>query len=168
MEPNASISVFGSIPVFIKTDVSDGGPVGPQEFGIHRTHEFWIYDGSRIAYSARYKFGKNKGKQYLGSCLSDGSDNYMIELPVGPAHSQIFKDNMHWVADLNDGSILTLWTFKRDKISKEEKLFRHDSSWKGQPSHPHPHFSPNGKYVLFSTDKTGSPQVHTVKINLNK
>ena len=92
----------------------------------------------------------------------------MFEAPVGPAHSQVFKDNKHWVADQNDGMILTMWTFNRDKVLKEEKLFRHNSSWGEQPTHPHPHFSPDGKYVLFSTDRTGKPQVYTVKVNIEK
>lgn len=145
----------------------NGGPVGPQEFGLHRTHEFWFPDGKRIGYSARYKFGKNKGKQFLGSCLPDGSDNYMFEAPVSAAHSQMFKDLRHWVVDIYDGSVLTLLTIDNRKVAERKSLFRHDSSWQGQPSHPHPHFSPDGTFVLFSTDKTGSPQVYTVRIDLN-
>jgi TonB family protein len=161
----------GNTPIriwWVNINGETGNPVIPQEFGIHRTHEFWFYDGSRIGYSARYMFGPNKGKQFLGSCKYDGSDNFMFEVPVGPAHSQVFKDNKHWVADQNNGMILTLWEFDRDKILKEEKLYRHNSTWNEQKGHPHPHFSPDGKYILFGTDKTGKGQVYTVKINLDK
>ncbi len=153
---------------WINIDGTDGGPVGPQEFGIHRTHEFWFPDGSRMGYSARYKFGPNNGKEFLGSCAPDGSDAYLMEAPVKYAHSQMFKDGHHWVADVNDGMVLTLFTIDDRKISEINPLFRHDSSWDGQPSHPHPHFSPDGRLVLFSTDKSGSPQVYSVKIDLNK
>ncbi len=159
----------GNVPIrffWINIDGTDGGPVGPQEFGIHRTHEFWFADGSRFGYAARYMFGPNKGRQFLGSCKPDGSDNFMIEAPVGPAHSQVFKDNKHWVADVDNGMVLSMWTFDRDKVIKKERLFRHNSSWGEQPTHAHPHFSPDGKYVLLSTDRTGVPQVYTVKINL--
>lgn len=159
----------GNTPIriwWVNVNGVSGGPVIPQEFGIHRTHEFWFYDGSRIGYSARYMFGPDKGKQFLGSCKYDGSDNFMFEAPVGPAHSQVFTDNQHWVADQNDGMILTLWKFDRYKILKEEKLFRHNSTWNEQKGHPHPHFSPDGKYVLFGTDRTGKGQVYTVRINI--
>ncbi|GBD92322.1 oligogalacturonate lyase [bacterium BMS3Abin04] len=165
-----SSGIVGNTPIriwWVNIKGTKGGPVGPQEFGLHRTHEFWTYDGKRIGYSARYKFGPNLGKQYLGSCKPDGSDNFMFKAPVGPAHSQIYKDNKHWVADQNNGMILTLWTFDRGKVIKEEKLFRHNSSWNGQPSHPHPHFSPEGKKIIFGTDRTGTPCVYTVKINLD-
>jgi oligogalacturonide lyase len=163
--------IRGKTPIriwWISIDSTDGGPVGPQEFGIHRTHEFWFPDGERIGYSARYKYGPNLGKQYLGSCKPDGSDNYMIEAPVLFAHTQMFKDLKHWVVDVYDGMVLTMMTIEDRKIVETQSLFRHDSSWQGQASHPHPHFSPNGRYVLFSTDKTGSAQVYTVRIDLDK
>jgi WD40-like Beta Propeller Repeat len=35
-----------------------------------------------------------------------------------------------------------------------------------QPSHPHPHFSPDGKSILFSSDKSGIPAVYSVRVNL--
>ncbi len=151
---------------WINVDGTDGGPVGPQEFGIHRTHEFWFPDGSRIGYSARYQYGPNKGRQFLGSSDPDGSDAYLLEAPVKYAHSQMFKDGRHWVADLHAGKILTLFTLDDRKLSEIQPLFRHDSSWKGQASHPHPHFSPDGRLVLMSTDKTGTAQVYTVKTNI--
>lgn len=151
---------------WIKVDGSDGGPLSIQEIGLHRTHEFWFPDGSRIGYSARYLFGPKKGQAFLGSFAADGSDNYMIPAPIGAAHTQMFSDLRHWVTDLWDGSVLALVTLDGRKIAKVEKLFRHDSSWKGQPSHPHPHFHPEGKLVLFSTDKSGVPQVYSVKLNL--
>jgi len=161
----------GSTPIriwWLNINGTDGGPVVPQEFGIHRTHEFWFPDGSRMGYSARYQFGPNNKKQFLGSSKIDGNESFMMPAPIGPAHSQIFKDNRHWVVDIYDGMVLTLFTIENKKIIETNKLFRHDSSWKGQASHPHPHFSPDGKLVIFSTDKTGTANVYTVRINLEK
>jgi len=34
------------------------------------------------------------------------------------------------------------------------------TSWKTQPAHPHPFFSPDGNYVVFQSDFTGRPQVY--------
>jgi oligogalacturonide lyase len=145
---------------------TDGGPVGIQEFGLHRTHEFWFPDGSHMGYSARYHFGPNKGKQFIGIITPDGKENFMMPAPVSSSHNQIFSDNKHWVSDLYDGMNLVLFTIEGKEIVKKEILYKHDSSMQGQPSHPHPHFSPDGKYVLFSTDKSGKPQVYTVKVNI--
>jgi len=147
---------------------TDGGPVGIQEFGLHRTHEFWFPDGSRMGYSARYLFGPNKGKQFIGIITPDGKENFMMPVPVSSSHNQIFSDNKHWVSDLYDGLNLVLFTIEGKEIVKKEVLYKHDSTMEGQPSHPHPHFSPDGQYVLFATDKSGRPQVYTVKVHLSR
>jgi len=147
---------------------TDGGPVGIQEFGLHRTHEFWFPDGSHIGYSARYHFGPHKGEQFIGIITPDGKENFMMPAPVSSSHNQIFSDNRHWVSDLYDGLNLVLFTIDGKQIVKKEILYKHDSTMEGQPSHPHPHFSPDGNYILFSTDKSGQPQVYTVKVHLGR
>jgi oligogalacturonide lyase len=149
-------------------DGTDGGPVGIQEFGLHRTHEFWYPDGKLMGYSARYLFGPNKGKQFIGIITPDGKEYFMMSAPVSSSHNQIYSDNKHWVSDLYDGLNLVMFTIEGKEIVKREILFNHGSTMAGQPSHPHPPFSPDGEYVLFSTDKSGRPQVYTVKVDLGK
>ncbi len=34
------------------------------------------------------------------------------------------------------------------------------TSWKGQPAHPHPYLSPDGRFVVFQSDFAGRPQVN--------
>ncbi len=147
-------------------DGTDGGPVGIQEFGLHRTHEFWFPDGKHLGYSARYLFGPKKGEHYIGIITADGQKNFMMPAPVSSSHNQIYSDNRHWVSDLYDGNNLVLFTIDGENISKTDILFDHGSSMQGQASHPHPHFSPDGKYILFSTDRSGTPQVYTVTVNI--
>ncbi len=161
--------VVGDIPAKLwwnNIEGTDGGQIGTQAFGLHITHPAWFPDGKHISYSARYFFGPDKGKQFIGIISPDGKENVMMPANIGAAHSQMFSDNRHWVFDRYDGPFLVLFTIEGKKIAGAEKLFKHDSSFKGQPSHPHPHFSPDGKYVLFSTDRTGRPQVYTVKVDI--
>jgi oligogalacturonide lyase len=147
---------------------TDGGPVGIQEFGLHRTHEFWYPDGSLMGYSARYMFGPKKGNQYVGFITPDGKRNVMMPAPVSSSHNQMYRDNKHWVSDLYDGPNIVLFTIENDALVEREILYKHESSMEGQSSHPHPHFSPDGKYILFSTDRSGKPQVYTVRVDIGK
>lgn len=169
--PGPMRGTVGNTPVriwWLRVDGTDGGPL-TQEFGIHRTHEFWFPGEHRLGYAARYFFGPNRGRAFLGSCLPDGSNNTMMELPVGPSHPMVFEGGRYWIADLFEGQkILTLSETKDYRIVKTEKLFRHDSSWEGQPSHPHVRISPDGRLVLFGTDRTGTPQVHSVRLDLGR
>ncbi len=149
-----------------RVDGTDGGPVGTQEFGLHRTHEFWFPDGKHIGYSARYHFGPLKGSQFIGITTPDGNENFMMPAPVSSSHNQMYSDNRHWVSDLYDGNNLVLFTIDGKEIAQTEILSNHGSSMVGQPTHPHPHFSPNGRYILFSTDRSGRPQVYTLRVNI--
>ncbi|EFN7456351.1 oligogalacturonate lyase, partial [Escherichia coli] len=49
------------------------------------------------------------------------------------------------------------------------KLVKHNSSWRVQKgdrqvTHPHPSFSPDNKYVLYSCDAEGEPALYMAKI----
>jgi hypothetical protein len=119
---------------------------------------------------SKYRWGANVGKHFLGIQSIDGTTRSNYWAQVSPAHQNLFKDNKHWVVDeYNDQQpLLVMFTRGADKLEKTEVLFRHGSSMVEQDSHPHPRFSTNGTYILFSTDRTGTPEVYTVRVNLDK
>jgi len=43
-------------------------------------------------------------------------------------------------------------------------LCRHDSAMKIQQTHPHPRLSPDGSYVVFSSDRSGYGNVYMVRV----
>ena len=47
-----------------------------------------------------------------------------------------------------------------DPFLKTRYLLFPRTSWKGQPAHPHPSLSPDGRFVVFQSDYPGRPQVH--------
>lgn len=162
--------LVGDTPIriwWVNIDGTDGGPLS-QEFGLHRVHEAWTPDGRFVTFTGDYRFGLHKGKEIVGIQSIDGRTQISYDASVWHSHQHMAADNRHWVADLynHDDRVLVMFTRSDSGLEKTEILFRHGSSWSGQSSHPHPHFSPGGKYILFSTDKTGTPQVYTVKVNL--
>lgn len=163
--------IIGHSPIriwWVKLDGSDGSPI-PQEYGTQRTHETWSPNGEYISYVSKYRWGPKRGEQFFGIQSIDGSTNRTYEARVSPAHQNLFKDNKHLIVDLyDDKPLLALIKFNEKEIENVRILFNHGSTLVEQDSHPHPRISPNGKYVLFSSDRTGSPQVYTVKINLEK
>jgi oligogalacturonide lyase len=163
--------LVGHAPIriwWVNLDGTDGGPL-LQHYGTQRTHETWTADGKSIAYISKYRVGTNAGIHFLGLQSIDGKVNKTYREQVSPGHQNLFKDNKHWIVDQYNNEEPLLVMFKRgeDKIEETKILFRHNSSMIDQSSHPHPRFSTNGKYVLFSTDRTGAPQVYTVRVNLN-
>lgn len=152
---------------WINIDGTDGGPLR-QEFGTQRTHEAWTPDGKNITFVSKYRWGEKKGTHYLGIQSIDDKVHQLYQEQVSPAHQNLFRDNRHWIVDLYDNEKPFLVLFRRGENRMEDTkiLFNHGSSMESQDSHPHPRFSPDGKYVLFSTDKSGRPQVYTVRIDL--
>ncbi|MFZ4621507.1 MAG: hypothetical protein ACOYNS_13180 [Bacteroidota bacterium] len=162
--------LVGAAPIriwWVNISGTDGGPFA-QPFGLHRTHEAWTQDGKFVTYAGNFRFGPQTGREVLGIQSIDGTTNTMYDASVWHAHQIMFKDNIHWTADLFNHDDRLLMLFKRGKsgVLKPTVLFRHASSWNGQPSHPHSRFSPDGKYILFSTDRTGTPQVYTVRVDI--
>lgn len=164
--------LVGHAPIrswWVNIDGTEGGPFR-QEFGTQRTHEAWTPDGKNITFISKYRWGTQKGVHYIGIQSIDDKVHQLYQEQVSPAHQNLFRDNKQWIVDLFNNEEPLLVLFKRGKTKMKETriLFRHGSSMLGQDSHPHPRFSPNGKYVLFSTDKTGQAQVYTVRINLDQ
>lgn len=162
--------LVGAAPIriwWVRIDGTDGGPF-QQPFGLHRTHETWTPDGKFVTYAGNFRFGPQTGREVLGIQSIDGTIDLMYDAAVWHAHQTMFSDNIHWTADLFNHDDRFLMLFKRFKGSALEStiLFRHASSWQGQSSHPHPRFSPDGRFILFSTDRTGSPQVYTVRVDI--
>ena len=171
-KPENENKLTGHSPIrtwWVNIDGTEGGPF-VQEYGTQRTHETWTTDGKAIAFVSKYRIGPKSRTHFLGLQSIDGKINERFLSQVSPGHQNIFKDNKHWIVDVfnDDEQLLALLTRGKNKIEKSVVLFRHGSSLSGQDSHPHPRFSPNGKYILFSTDKTGTPQVYTVRIDLEK
>ena len=52
------------------------------------------------------------------------------------------------------------------KTGKNAFLCRSESSFKSgdQPTHPHPYLSPDLKWAVFNSDRTGITQIHAVSI----
>jgi oligogalacturonide lyase len=163
--------LVGHAPIriwWVSIDGLRGGPL-PQEFGTQRTHETWTPDGKNITYVSKFRWGPNVGKHWLGIQSIDGSVNSTFPAQVSPAHQNLFKDNRHWIVDQydNEKPLLVMFTRDGDRLTETKVLFRHGSSWVEQDCHPHPRFSTEGTHVLFSTDRTGKPQVYTVRVNLS-
>ncbi len=149
------------------------------------THEFWIPDGSKIAYVYRETTGDKienirlinpdtMEEEILMPCspyahfICDKKYNYMVGDAQGsdvPIHLLNLAENE------NDNEMKNDFIYLVDVGMKtERKLCYHGTSWSAvhgspQDSHPHPCFTEDNRHVIFVSDREGKPCIYMIDLN---
>lgn len=109
-------------------------------------HEMWIPETERVLYH-----GWIGDKTLFGFINADGSD--MVEYLANSRYYGHFCPNRDGSVLVTDAGIykdmISLVTFENGKVVFEP-LCRHGSIWKHPWDHPHPHFSRDGRWIVFN------------------
>jgi len=120
-------------------------------------HEYWYADGVRIGYHGQ----RADGSKHLGHIRYDNAEPVENVFPgqTGHIHS---NDERLIVGD--GGSVIRLWRWDGSRYDGPRALCEHRSTMKTQYQHPHPRFSPDGSYVVFTSDMFGYGNVYQVAV----
>ena len=138
------------------------------------THEFWVPDGSALYYVAH-----QEGAAHRYLCAADPVtlENRRLRTIPPCSHLMSNHDGTRVVGDgaphktgdiqLNDPFI---WVFDLQN-GQQHAICRHDTSWKvldgdRQVTHPHPSFSPDGRWVLYTSDAEGMPALWLARVSV--
>ncbi len=148
------------------------------------THEFWLPDGSKLAFVYRETTGDKIENIRM---IDPETLEEEILMPCSPfAHFICDKKNQYMVGDSqgSDKPIHLLTKEDRKKSGeikndfiylidvaarKEKKLCYHGTSWgpehgNSQDSHPHPFFTEDNKHIIFVSDREGKPCLYEVNL----
>ena len=156
----------------INEDGSDMRCVRQHQQGESFTHEFWVPAGSALYYVAHQE---NSPHRYLYSANPVTLENrQLMEIPPC-SHLMSNHDGSRVVGDgapHNTGDISLndpfIWVFDL-KTGEKKAICQHNSSWKvldgdRQVTHPHPSFSPDGEWVLYTSDAEGMPALYLARV----
>jgi len=138
-----------------------GGPLGPQPPNQARGHEFFTSDGTEMGFHGRRHDAMGEpGASFFGVMKADGTDCRLYETPGETGHCQMSADKSKVVCDRGGDSegdgIVALIHLDHGKLRGEfEPLHSHGASWVTQGAHPHPQFTPDGEWAVFTTDRNG-------------
>ena len=156
----------------VNEDGSNVRCVRQHQKGESFTHEFWVPDGSALYYVAHQE---NDPHRYLYRADPATLENRQLMAIPPCSHLMSNHDGSLVVGDgaphstgdiqLNDPFI---WVFDI-AADKQTAVCRHDSTWKviegeRQATHPHPSFSPDNRWVLFTSDKEGMPALYLAEV----
>jgi len=162
----------------VNEDGSHIRKVKEQAKGESCTHEFWIPNGSAMAYVSYLK-GQNERIIYKAN--PDTLENERVMLMPQCSHLMSNFDGSLMVGDGCDTPVdvadIQEYRIQNDpflyimntKTKTTTKLAKHNTSWKvlngdRQITHPHPSFTPDNRGVLFTSDFEGNPSVYIADI----
>lgn len=146
-------------------NVKSGGsaPIPGQDADEWYEHEFWSRDCERVYFHGGIKGDNTQG--FCGWCSPDGATYtkaYHTTSGRAYAHYNLHPDGQTMVTDgeARPGCISKVQL--RDGKQEFKVLCRHDSYTFGddQRCHPHPSFTPDGRQVIFTSNRTGSSNVY--------
>lgn len=128
------------------------------------THESWSPDGERLFF-----FDKNAGEWTpvsVSSMKRDGSDwqAHFTSYDHRLGHGVCSPDGRWFVADVQNKGNSPLFLLDLRNGSHAILCWPDASNDRGHDAgaHVHPSFSPDGRMITFTSDKTGHPQVYVV------
>lgn len=134
--------------------------------GSRGTHEHWSADGGRLFF--HHKTEPGWVPTHLCSIDRDGGDwqtHYTHETwKLG--HSDVTRDGRWIVTDVQEPGENALLLVDAAAGTAEVLCWPNSSVTGGHPKHAHVHpsFSPRGRFVGFTSDRTGRPQVYVVPL----
>jgi len=131
-------------------------------------HEFWSADGQRVCFHGGLTSDNTTG--FCGWCSPDSASYtkaYHSTSGRAYAHYNLHLDGQTMVTDGEARLGCISKVHLRDGIQEFEVLCRHDSYTFGddQRCHPHPSFTPDGKQVIFTSNRTGSSNIYLTDWN---
>ena len=135
-------------------------------YGFRATHESWSPNGERFFFFKKSVPGWMPVS--IASISKEGDDwqEYYTNDTIRLGHGRASDDGKWFISDGQDPGYNPLVLLNLE-TGDTEFLCWADASIKeghGAHAHVHPSFSSSGKYVTYTSDKTGTPQVYVVPL----
>ena len=130
-------------------------------------HEYWFNDGVHIGYqchSPQVGGDNERGVSWFGYVKYDGTG----EVEADCAYPRNTPDHVHSIDDKifcsDTGKAINIFRNNGGKFDGPRTLCMHDGSFFWGGHHPHPRITPDGKHVVFNSNKLGYCNIFMAEI----
>lgn len=136
--------------------------LAPEDPGEWRSHENWAPDGKSIVYH-----GFRNGSAFVAARTWEGMLLHETAIDgVDFWHASGLPDGRRMVVDRRDGIISILDPGASKPEQRLKDLCRHDTTYEDQDAHGHPLAGPDGRSIVFTSNRSGHCQVYEVAVPL--
>ena len=157
----------------LNVETGETWKIRPQDDGKNFAvgHEYWFADGEHIGY---HGFPRHREDDHVfGFIKWDNSEHREVRFPFHSTHFQSLDESII-VGDGSPAAVFThqgaaqpfiqLFKWNGEEYEGPRILAYHRSTFNNQHAHPHPRFTPDGKYVLYSSDLTDYANMYLVEV----
>ena len=131
--------------------------IRPREQNERVGHEYWHADGEYVGYHGHAQ-GNTK---FFGRVRWDNTDRTEVDFPFETGH--IHSNDFNMIVG-DGGKVVRLWRWTGSGFEGPRVLAEHRSSMHIQEVHVHPRFSPDGAYVVYTSDVSGYGNVYMAHV----
>jgi len=136
----------------------EGGPYTPRCTG----HEAWIGQSDRVFLSTGYD--EERQTNIWSASSADNEPAIVCQSSLLFGHVSVSRCGRYWIGDAvkDEGIPLYIGSFKSGKC---KRLINSSTEHDGQQwSHTHPYFTADNRWLIFTSNRAGLPQVHGAKV----
>lgn len=125
-------------------------------------HEYFFPDGAHVGYHGN--FAPPDKRAFIG--VADIRDGSYREYPTpgGNMHTHANADGSLFVGDGNERApFLSVYALREGRLETLLQ-YRHDGSWAKQEWHPHPRFLPDGRRIVFTSNRGGNGNLYLLQL----
>jgi oligogalacturonide lyase len=123
-------------------------------------HEYWLEDGETVGYHGF----RADGTGFFGKIKSDNTGKEEVEFLFRNWHAHSHDFSQVVVDGRSPLTLMIYWKRVNGSFGAPKILCEHRCSFHVQKVHAHPRFSPDGKRLLFTSDRNGYANLYLLDI----
>jgi oligogalacturonide lyase len=148
--------------------------IRPQDDGMYAVgHEYWFADGEHLGYHGMPRDERGVSAPIFGRIKWDNTDAFEEHFPFHSTHFCSLDEQLV-AGDGTPGAVFSsqgkahpfiqLFRWDGEQYVGPHVLAYHRSTFNDQHAHPHPRFTPDGKYIQYTSDLTGYSNIYMVEV----